>query len=745
MKKLFALLTFATAALLLYAVPAHRMAVNVAQPDGDSLTISLICDEYYHYNTTVDGYTVVNAGHGWEYARLDGQRLSSTGVLAHNASRRSASELALLATLSHHLTDRDQVQSGLRARMARDARNQRPNREPVVDYSKFRGLIVLINFTDKKFQMDDPHGFYNDMVNTKDYTGFYTGTSWWNRHFNECPGSMRDYFYDQSMGQFDPQFDVVGPVEVPFSCREGGNNSSTIFQAALDSIDDEIDFTRYDSDNDGGIDMVFFMVAGYAASYSGNSQDYLWPHMSYLYGYNSENGYYYYLVYDGMYMGRYASSAEIYGWESYGQTGPAGIGTMCHEFSHVLGLPDLYDTDYSGGGGQSSDPGDWDVMAGGSYSDQGRKPVGYSLWERTELGWATPDEITGTGPHSLVDITQSNKGYVMSTSIPGESFYFENRQNAKWDGALPGHGLLVARVDYTNQDAWDNNRVNANPNHNYYELVRSGGSAERTSFPGPNGVTTLNHFTDPPLDTWNGTPAPYGLSNITESNKVIYFDITAEAELNNVVEDFETMPFTTDPMASGVRGRFAGWNFIQTLVEQDAHFGSTHECAIAMPGAIAMATDVEGDINQVSVDAYNPSTQVSKLQLYYSTDQGASWVAVGVQEVPAGESVNLVWRTTHKQPVRFRLTRTAGSRTANLYVDNFAIGCFGELTYDELPDVTGDVNGDGHVDVDDVNILINIILERDSADNYGGRAYITGGDTVSVEDLNALINILLAL
>ena len=212
-----------------------------------------------------------------------------------------------------------------------------------------------------------------------------------------------------------------------------------------------------------------------------------------------------------------------------------------------------------------------------------------------------------------------------------------------------------------------------------------------------------------------------------------------------MVEDFETMPLTTDPMATGVSGRFAAWNFIQTLVARDDHFASNRECAIAMPGAIVMATDVEGDINQVSVDAFNPSTQVSKLQLYYSTDQGASWMAVGTQEVPAGESVNLVWRASVKQPVRFRLTRTAGSRTADLFVDNFTITCYGDLTYDELPAATGDVNGDGHIDVDDVNIIINIILERDNADNYGSRAYITGGDTVSVEDLNALINILLAL
>ncbi|MBR6284230.1 MAG: M6 family metalloprotease domain-containing protein [Muribaculaceae bacterium] len=744
MKKIIVLLAFMATLLSLRAVPAHPRPIAVPQPSGDSLTIPLVGDEFYHYYTTADGYTVLHSGNGWEYARIDGERLASTGVTAHDPGRRTAAEQALVATLSRHLTDRSQVATGHQARMTRDQKNQRPNREPVVDYSKFRGLIVLINFTDKKFGMSEPNAFYDDMVNTQGYTGFYTGSNWWNQRFHDCPGSMRDYFSDQSMGQFDPLFDVVGPVEVPYSCREGGSNYSAIFQAALDSIDNDVDFTQYDSDGDGGIDMVFFLVAGYAASYGGNSQEYLWPHMSYLYGYNSENHYYYYLVYDGMYMGRYASSTEIYGWEAYGMTDPAGIGTMCHEFSHVLGLPDLYDTDYEQGGGQSFNPGNWDVMAGGSYGNEVRTPVGYSLWERHELGWAEPLTLDSEGNYQLNDLTESNNGFIMNTPINGEYFYFENRQNKKWDSQLPGHGMVVARVDYTNREAWNNNRVNANPRHNYYELVRSGGTEENTAFPGPTRVTTLNYLTEPSLATWNGTPCPFGLTNIQETNGVIYFKATTDNEMNNVVEDFETMPLTVNAKANDVRGRFARWNFINTLVAQDEHFGSQHECDMnSMPAAITMNSEVSGDIHQVSVTAHNSSTTVSKLQLYYSTDQGASWMGEGAQEVPAGETVTLIWRTTMQEPVRFRITRTAGSKTASLFIDNFTISCFGELTYEQEDYPRGDVNGDGNVDVDDVNLIINIILEHDSADNYGNRAYITGGNTVSIEDLNALINLLL--
>ena len=744
MKKLLVLLACVGCMLTLHAVPADRTPVNVPQPDGESLTISLIGDEFYHYYTTTDGYTLLRSGSGWEYARLSGQRLVSTGVLAHNEGRRTPAERALTASLPRHIVDRPLIDKGRQARASRDEKNQRPNREPVVDYSKFRGLIVLINFTDKKFKMSEPNTFYNDMVNTKGYTGFYTGTNWWNRHFNECKGSMRDYFYDQSSGQFDPQFDVVGPVEVPFSCRDCGDGYSEIFKASLDSIDDEVDFTQYDSDGNGEIDMVFFLVAGYAASYSGNSGDYLWPHMSYLYGFDPVN-YYYYLVYDDMYMGRYASSAEIYGWEAYGMSDPAGIGTMCHEFSHVLGLPDLYDTDYADGGGQSNDPGDWDVMAGGSYGDEVRTPVGYSLWERHELGWAEPEVLADEGSRELRDLSQSNSGYIMATPVSGEMFYFENRQNTKWDTSLPGHGLLVARVDYTNPEAWRNNRVNANPRHNYYELVRSGGTTERTTFPGPSVVTTLNYLTTPALVTWNGTPCALGLSDIQERNGVIYFNSVAGVTMNDEVEDFETMPVVTNAMATDVRGRFAHWNFVQSVVNADQHFGSNHECAMkSVPSAIVMTTDVSGDIQQVSLTACNPSSTTTKLQLFSSTDQGSSWMGETAQEVPAGETVTLTWRVNVTDPVRFRVVRNAGSKTADLYVDDFTIGSFGELYYEKDQFEPGDVNGDGNVDIDDLNILLNIILDLDSADNYDGRAQLMGNAKVSIEDVNALINILLA-
>ena len=681
-----------------------------------------------------------HSGNGWEYARIDGERLASTGVTAHDPGRRTAAEQALVATLSRHLTDRSQVATGHQARMTRDQKDQRPNREPVVDYGKFRGLIVLINFSDKKFGMSEPNAFYDDMVNTQGYTGFYTGSNWWNQRFHDCPGSMRDYFYDQSMGQFDPQFDVVGPVDVPFSCRECGEHYDEVFKAVLDSIDATVDFTRYDSDSNGEVDMVFFMVAGYAASYSGNDQAYLWPHMSYLFGIDETTGRWGPLNYDGMNMGRYASSTEIYGWESYGMTGPAGIGTMCHEFSHVLGLPDLYDTDYEQGGGESNHPGDWDVMASGSHAENGRTPVGYSLWERHELGWTTPGELVDEEHYTLTDLSQSNTGYIMHSPVEGETFYFENRQNTKWDRALPGHGLLVARLDLTNPRVWWWNTVNADPAHNYYELVRSGGSEQNTTFPGPGGVTALNAISNPTLATWDGTACPLGLENIAEASGVITFDVGTVGELNSIVEDFETMDTFSDTRVSGVEGRFASWSFVQASVADDEHFGSTHECNMAMPSTLTMDNDIDADIYRITIDAYNPSSQEAKLQLAYSLDGGKSWKNIGAAMPAAGNETSLLsWRPQFKQPVRFRITRNAGNKSLPLHIDNITIHFVGNQRTVEM--LRGDVDGNGVVDVDDLNIIINVMLHKANATDYPA-ADVNNDGAIDVDDMNIVVNIM---
>ena len=306
MKKLTFLLMAFIIAITASAEPANPTPITVTQPDGEKLQLKLVGDEFYHFNTTIDGYTIINVNGRWEYAIKNGEQLQASGMMAHDPDTRNTQEKQLLTSLEKRLVNKTAITQARDKRATRDKKNKKQNREPVVDYSLFRGLIILINFNDRQFQMEDPHEFYYELCNTENYTGFYH-----QGRFQRCTGSVRDYYYDNSMGQFDPEFDIVGPVNLDYSCYEGNDKAREIFKAALDAVDDQVDFTQYDADNDGEIDIVFFMVAGYSSSYSGNNSGYLWPHMSYLIDWWSgwpPQPY----MYDGKSMGTYASSCEIY-------------------------------------------------------------------------------------------------------------------------------------------------------------------------------------------------------------------------------------------------------------------------------------------------------------------------------------------------------------------------------------------------------------------------------------------------
>ncbi|MCR4919136.1 MAG: M6 family metalloprotease domain-containing protein [Prevotella sp.] len=517
------------------AIPAHRRPVSVTQPDGTQLTVQLVGDEWNHFYRTTDGYTLAKDKRGYyTYARLNAaMQIVPTQQAAHNAEERGHAETAFVATLQRYVTpamtpdmklrhdremqDRNAALSKTQAMsQARRATTQSGgHKAPSYDYSNFRGLIVLVEYNDLSFSRSDYPDLLDGMVNTENYTG-YTGT---NRRQQRYTGSVRDYFRDNSGGLFEPQFDIVGPVSVDYSAYDGGEKAPEIFLQALQRADATVDYSLYDGDNNGEVDMVFFMVPGYSASYGGNDEALLWPHASSLAYYRQRH--------DGKRFGRYACSAEMYGWsnmagnENYSVID--GIGTICHEFSHVLGIMDHYDTNYEAGG-QSFDPGPWDIMAGGSDGDRGRQPVGYSLYEKTAMGFTEPITVSQGDTVTLHTLDDTHTGYRIPSGQNKETFYLENRQQtAKWGRYLPGHGLLVWRIDSTSNNVYYQNTLNANPNHNYVEIVRATPGANKQSsagdpFPGSGRVTELTNDTQPAnLLSWTGKECTFELEDISET------------------------------------------------------------------------------------------------------------------------------------------------------------------------------------------------------------------------------------
>lgn len=758
MKKYFLLLVAAVMAMTSLAAPADRRPRTLAQPDGDSITVRLLGDEYYNYYATTDGYTLIRESDGaFRYATLQNGRLVATSQLAHNPGRRQVAEKSLLATLDRNLLDRDKVSQSKQLRSQRDKRNSQRNstrKRLPSEFDNFRGLVILINYSDVQMPMSQPKDFYTHMCNDVGYSGFYFNNGRSN-DFYSCPGSMRDYFSDNSMGQYNPIFDVYGPVAVSMKATgvNKHDNAHTLFIEALNKLDGEIDFNKYDCDNDDFVDMVYFIVAGFSANYAGNDTRYLWPHQSVLY--NHDN--YQFLKYDDKYVGSYACSTAMYGWEGYDNQ-PLGIGTMCHEFSHVLGLPDLYDTDYATQG-QSNHPGDWDIMAGGDY-EEGRCPCGYTIFERVFLGFAEPEEIGGPMTCELEAVDKSNKGYLLPTPDENVFFLLDNRQRNKWDRYLPGHGMMIARVDYTDTGAWERNEVNADASHNYYELIRAGGmyegggggAASSDPFPGTSGVTDITNFTNPNLTTWDGQLNDLEIHGIAEHNGVITFNVSNAEGISSIVEDFETLPVTTVARTTNQLGRWAMWNFTNCNVMAPAEGRRDDAQSVGMyaPSQFLMVTDVEADIYRVTAHVMNLDSSIdASFKLAYSTDQGATWEEAdnALQDVDGGADVTLAWRVAVKEPVRFRLAMTSGSKNKSqrAYVDNFAIHYTGELRK-KYESIYGDVNGDGVVTAVDVSCIINVLAGLESADVYQGRANVNGDSAgVTAADIAAVVNILAGL
>ena len=747
MKKTLLLFAMGVLCVLAHATPADPTPARVTQPDGTTITLILHGDEFLNYLTTSDGYTVVKNEAGYyTYARLDGDCLVAGDCIARD--RRTAADQMYLASVPKGLRSRSMVERGTKMLNHRNDMLRGIGHGGHMDYSKFRGLIILINYTDRKF--DDyvpsnytPIDFYEAMINGHDYNGFTlpAGTK------VDCMGSVRDYYYDNSFHQFDPHFDILGPVDVPFACTDAHQfNCDSIFFAALEALDPEVDFSQYDTDEDGTADMVFFLVAGHGSDHSANNRDYLWPHMKDF----TESP-----VLDGVNFKLYACSTNMTGEENeyyivYNNI--SGIGPICHEFSHCLGLPDFYDTDNDGSGGINRQyPMTWSIMASGFKNNMGRNPVGYSLFERYALGFAQPALIEGEGTIEVPALEKSNTGYRMNTANNNEYFIIENRQRVKWDKNLAGPGMLIWRVDSTNVDVWENNLVNANPNHNYYELLRANFNGMSDSyndpFPGVSNVTSITNSTQPNMRTWDGKLSQYAFINIAEADSIITFDVVKDNSKSSI-EDFEKMPVGATLNERGVAGVYADWDFYNCAVVDTAQVGNGHVVAMRNGSYFNTAANLNKIPKIVRFTIYNPTTAGVEITPKYSINNGGRWK--GLDEYPysfyvapgSTAAVTITSLPTDK-PIMLRLQQTTGSSSEYCFIDDIEV-CYEATWEPEEPEYTsGDVNDDGAVNIADVTRLIDYLLSGDTSGINLYAADVNSDDNINIADVTNLIDILL--
>lgn len=495
-----------------YSIPARPTPFVLKQPNGTELTVKLHGDENHHYYTTPDGYLLLPDNNGVLcYAGIQAGNLVATTQQATEIKNRTANELNYLRSVN-----KDDLLQSLQAKVktkeAQFKLSQRIVSQKYPTMGNQKALVILVQFTDRKFSVDDPLNAFDNMINQPGYSK------------NGGTGSARDFFIENSDGQYLPEFDVFGPVTLANKMSYyGGNDRNDNDQRpeemvieACKQLDSSINFADYDRDKDGFVDNVYVFYAGYGEA-DGGPKESVWPHAWEIYGGANKT-----LILDGVQINRYACSNELDGGSGTNMT---GIGTICHEFSHVLGLPDLYATSYT----SAFTPDAWSLMDLGSYNNDGRTPPYMSAYERYALGWIKPAVVTTADTTFVLPAIAENKAFIVKTAKENEYFLLENRQQNNWDTYIPGHGMLVWHIDY-NERVWENNVVNNTPTHQYVDIeeadgTQTEGSRNGDAFPGSAKVTSITDDTKPNLKSWDGSRQNLSIFNIKEEDGLITFNV----------------------------------------------------------------------------------------------------------------------------------------------------------------------------------------------------------------------------
>lgn len=483
MKKLYLMLSmlFAFGAAA-NAVPAKKLQKVITLTNGTQVSVELRGDEYLSWWEGTDGtaYRTTAADDTvFEAFDLEAQKPAA----AARRARAEQGRVARLARVKNSLRGADDKMRGLGG-------------DHITYKGVKKGLVVLVDFKNKKFADGHDLEYYKNVINGKDFSDEEEG----------YVGSVRDYFLAQSNGQFELDFDVVGPVTMSKNYGYYGNDGAyqkdekvyEMIKEACDGIQDKVNLKDYDWDGDGEADQVFFLYAGLGQA-SGGSAGTIWPHESELRYWPCGV-----LSYSTGKINTYACANELQP-ETQGSSRyiSAGIGTICHEFSHCLGFADMYDTTGGGGYGMSV----FDVMDQGSYNGNGFVPCNYTAFERIYAGWVEPIELIDPATvKDMKSVSDYGRPFIMyNYKNTNEYFLLENRQNTGWDKGLYGsNGLLIVHVNYV-PSRWANNSVNSSAEKiQCCTVVNADGSRENTQYSlqgdlypyEVKGVTMNDEFTD---------------------------------------------------------------------------------------------------------------------------------------------------------------------------------------------------------------------------------------------------------
>ena len=453
-KKLFTIALSLFCAGQLMAAPALPGKMVAKQADGTMITIQKLGDEHYHMTVTEDGYPLKYnfTTNNYEYAELTEQGLVSSNIVAMPVAQRDARAKAYLQKLDKEVMMQIAEKqfsaakvNALQSVAAKKSNANGPKRVKISDVpttGKQKVLNILVEFSNCKFSMSDPKAYYDRFFHEK---GFNENGSY---------GSVHDYYYEGSGHNYDPDIDCYGPIQVSgtyqsYAGNEGTENAYKMIQEACKLLYQQgVDLSPYDTDGDGVVDNVYVIYAGYGQADS-NKPNTIWPHSWNLSNIGAD------IQLGNVKIDRYATSQEINGQSNK----PVGIGTFVHEFGHVLGLADHYNTMNAAA---SNTPGAWDVMCAGSYNGDQNCPATFTAFERYSLDWLKLTELNAT-TDTFVKVTPlEDKNAAFRVSIPNknyEYFIIENRQPGNWFLTNNPGGVMETHIAY-NRNQWQFNTLN---------------------------------------------------------------------------------------------------------------------------------------------------------------------------------------------------------------------------------------------------------------------------------------------
>lgn len=500
MKKLIVILIGVFTTINIWGAKAFSEPLTITQKDGKQLTFMMNGDEHFNYLTTTDGVLLYRDGKDFFVAVIDNDgTLKSSGVLAHNAGQRTTEEITFIGKQDKDKFFKTAEQTTEQTTVPR--KGMKKLSMPNDDYTYYpktlfphrgngedspKALVILADFADQKFKRYVESDEENDQITMQIFDQYLNamGARPYHKKDNTLQkniGSVKQYFSDMSGGKFTPVFDVATVVHLPqnmsvygenWTANNGHYHSSRMdlfIPEVCQLADGNVNFAQYDANEDGYVDLVYVIFAGFGEQQTGADPDVIWPQSGTPYTYPSGSSVDEFCICDEKKVYRYGVHSELNFNPAVMEDNSAlfpngepwinGIGLFCHEFSHCMGLPDFYPTikKVQEAGNPAMEY--WDLMDGGEYSNSGYNPTAYTAWEREYMGWmemgVLKDEMRGK-QISLVSIDKSSDGtaykiFPDDNENGNEYVFIQNIQPAGWNNWLAnkrGQGMLVTYVNY---------------------------------------------------------------------------------------------------------------------------------------------------------------------------------------------------------------------------------------------------------------------------------------------------------